>query len=164
MITARLELENILDAHKLSAQRNNKHPQYSKKFDLNRTDLEIHFLAALAEIAWETLSGWEVDTSIRWGDEGIDFYSGGKTYQLKTRDVSRYKKPDLLCRVSYAKADRFILSELEPDDPYIVNFIGWCTQEELQRTLINIRGKGTRYIRSRHLLRELPNYLENKNE
>ena len=164
MITVSLEIEDILNAHKLSAQRNNKHPQYNKKFDITHTDIEIHFMAAVAEIAWANLSGWEVDTSIRWGDEGIDFHNNGNTYQLKTRDTSRYKKPDLLCRVRYVKADRFILSELEPDDPYIVNFIGWCTQKELKRSLTNIRGKGTRYIRNRHLLRELPDYLENKNK
>ena len=158
MITVLLELEDILKAHKLSAQRNDKQPHINKKFDPNHTDIEIHFMAALAEIAWAKVSGWEVDTSVRWGDEGINFYNNGNTYQLKTRDLSRYKKPDLLCRVRYVKADRFILSELEPSDPYLVNFIGWCTQEELQKTLINIRGKGVRYVRYRHLLRELPNF------
>ena len=159
MISVPISSEIDEEARNLAKQRNKKPAAYNKRFTKEYGDFEIHHMSLLAELAWEVLTGWEVDREPKWGDGGIDFVRNGRTYQLKTRNSERRPNPDLLCRLDYAKADRYILSEFKDN---IVTFIGWCTKEELMQHTITIPGKGMRFVRKQSQLRAFPEELFNK--
>jgi len=159
MILVVLDPEELQEALELAQQRNAKPAHTNKKFDAEHGDEEIHYMSALAEVAWSKQTGWPVDTSVQYGDGGVDFRNNGRTYQIKARDVARYSAPDLLCRKKYVKADRFILAEVNLQEPDLIRFVGWCTKDELLLEIKDIRGKGERYIRWRHDLREIPREL-----
>ena len=156
MTTITLDPEDVFEARSIAERRNDKPQSCNRRFDIGHGDLEIHYMSALAEVAWAKYTGWAIDSAIKYGDGGVDFEANGRTYQVKARDIERYAKPDLLCRLGHAQADRFILAEVNLNDPYNITFVGWCSRDELMETTINIRGKGLRYIRKRSLLRAVP--------
>ena len=114
--------------------------------DILRSTVTASAQAALCILP--PLAKWGVDKGFKYGDDGIDFAHSRKTYQVKARDANVYKEPDLLCRINYAKADRFILAEVN-SEKHKVRFVGWCTRDEMMESTIDIPGKGTRYIRYR---------------
>ncbi len=159
ILVVTLGKEHAADARKIATQRNNKKAAWDKKFSDNHTSFDIHYMSALAEVAWEYLVGWSVDREERLGgDRGVDFTNEGRTYELKARDATGFPNPDLLVRLDYARADRFLLAEVDVENIQ-VSFIGWCTKEELKSKIVNIKGKGERYIRERKLLRPIPTSL-----
>lgn len=159
MITINLSFFDELDAKKIARSRNNKPPQWDKKFVDGYDGFDIHYMSALAEVAWAKLTGWEVDTVIKSsGDGGVDFTNGDYTYQIKARNIARFNDPDLLCRTNYAKADIFILADVDQNDLSYIRFVGWCWRDELKEKTVPIRGG--RYIRERERLRPFGARLE----
>ena len=154
-LVIQLEAGDLRKANALEISRNDKPPTINKKFDTTQSDFTIHYIAALAEVAWEKHTGWEVDKEQKDGDNGIDFRNDGRTYQLKTRNVTSFCNPDLLCRIDYDKADRYILSEIDLEKPTEVVFTGWCSRDELIQEKLDV-GHGERYVRYRSLLRQMP--------
>jgi len=139
----------------LAQDRNDKPESTNRRFHPGTKDYDAHFMSALVECAWEELTGWHVDGDrLLSGDGGIDFVNGGRTYQVKARNIAQYPKPDLLCRLEYAKADRYILGEIDMEEPDEVNFVGWCTKEELISSDVKDFGYGPRYIKPRKELRK----------
>lgn len=150
-------LQEDLDRARKIAKKRGKKKSASRKFEDGYTEFDAHYFGLIAEIAWEKVTGWPMDSSIiDNGDGGIDFENDGRTYQLKTRNAAQYKDPDLLCELDRTNADRYILSEIDVDDLSRVIFVGWCTRDELMENTINISGKGERYIRYRDDLRPIP--------
>jgi hypothetical protein len=150
-----LQKEQTDDALRIAHQRNDGKPQ-GKAFSSKHSELGIHYMSALAEVAWEQVTGWPVDREHRMGgDDGVDFVHKDRFYQIKARDANGYRDPDLLVRTSHAQADRFILAEVDIDLAQ-VSFIGWCSRNELLQNIIDLPGKGKRYIRHRGLLRDIP--------
>lgn len=160
MIAIGLTLDEVTVALDVARQRNDLHSENSnKRFHEGHTDLHIHYVSALAELAWEKATGWPLDRAAHVaGDGGVDFASDGRTYQMKARDVSVFEDPDLLCRIGYDKADRYILADVHVNTR-VVNFIGWCTGDELRQEVISLNGKGERYIVRRSMLRRFPREL-----
>jgi hypothetical protein len=155
----RLSRVNLQLAQQMAQSRNDK-PQYTnRRFDATHDDWEIHYMSALAEVAWGLATGWPIDLTRSWGDGGVDFTANGRTYQVKARDTRRRRQPDLLCRPSHATADRFILAEVNVDAPHSIHFVGWCTREELSQQTVYINGKGDRHIRRRAQLRPIPHHV-----
>jgi len=154
-IVIQLGSVELQKANKLAISRNDKPPTVNKKFDTTQSDYTIHYIAALAEVAWEKYSGWEVDTEQKNGDGGTDFIANGRTYQLKTRNVTNFCNPDLLVETDKINADRYFLSEVDLERPTEVVFIGWCTKDEIMKETIDV-GHGPRYVRRRYLLRKMP--------
>lgn len=156
VIIAGVSEEELTEALEIAKVRNDKGGD-GAIFEDDYTGIEIHQWGALAELVWSRLTGWPMDKEKRsGGDGGIDFTSGETTYQVKTRNTARYNKPDLLCRTEQAKADRFILSEIDANNLTFVRFVGWCTRKELMEEKKDIPGKGERYIRNRDKLRRIP--------
>ena len=153
-----LNPDAVDEAKRLAKLRNDKPDAANLKFENDHSDFYVHYLSTLAEIAWSITTKWRVDKEFKYGDGGIDFTHDRKTYQVKARDVNVYEKPDLLCRINYAKADRFILAEVDSEKRE-VKFVGWCTRDELMENKISLSGKGTRYIRYRQDLRAFPDSL-----
>ena len=150
-----LNPDAVDEAKRIAELRNDKPGAINLKFGNGHSDFYVHYLSTLAEIAWSITTKWRVDKEFKYGDGGIDFTHDRKTYDVKARDVNVYENPDLLCRINYAKADRFILAEVD-SEKHKVRFVGWCTKDELIENTINISGKGTRYIRYRKDLRTFP--------
>ncbi len=150
-----LNPDAVNEAKGLAQLRNDKPNATNLKFEDSHSDFYVHYLSALAEVAWSIATKWRVDKEFKYGDGGIDFTHDRRTYQVKARDINVYKKPDLLCRMNYAKADRFVLAEVDSEE-HEVTFIGWCTRDEMVKDTIEIPGKGTRYIRYREDLRAFP--------
>lgn len=150
-----LNPDAVNEAKRLAKLRNDKPDAANLKFENGHSDFYVHYLSTLAEIAWGITTKWRVDKEFKYGDSGIDFAHNRKTYQVKARDVITYKEPDLLCRINYAKADRYILAEVDSKENK-VKFVGWCTRDEMMESTTDIPGKGTRYIRYRQDLRAFP--------
>lgn len=160
VITASVSPEELEKAEKIARERYEKKAPDDKdvkKFEDDYSGLDINLWGAIAEIVWARLTNWEMrEELIEGGDDGVDFTHGDSTYQLKTRNTDRFDNPDLLCRKDYAKADRYILSEISASDLSRVRFIGWCTLDELTENTTTIGNKGERYIRNRDDLRPIP--------
>ena len=139
----------------LAQDRNDKPESTNRRFHPETKDYDAHFMSALVECAWEELTGWPVDGErLLEGDGGIDFTNAGRTYQVKARNLAQYSKPDLLCRVDYAKADRYILGEIDMEEPEEVNFVGWCSRDDLTSGNTVDFGYGPRYVVGREDLRQ----------
>jgi hypothetical protein len=145
----------LAEAMDIATIRNDKPPDSDRKFTDDYEGIRVHYWAAICELTWEAMTGWEMDRRRRASDAGVDFEHGGQTYQLKTRNVARFQDPDLLCELDRATADRYVLSEIDADNLNYVQFVGWCTKEELVENVEEIGGN-PRYIRKRADLRPIP--------
>lgn len=152
----------LAEADELARQRNSGHAS-DEQFEADYHGLDIHYWGAIAELAWELVTGWPVDRKKRpGGDKGVDFENEGYTYQIKVRNPARFKDPDLLCRVDKAIADVYILAEIDPDTPNRVTFVGWCKKDKLKKQTISINGKGERYVCKRYNLKPIPRKILDK--
>jgi hypothetical protein len=155
----------VVRAARIAAARNDKPIHVNRRFHPETTDFDAHLMGALAEVAWEKWKGWPVDSESRPdGDGGIDFEREGKTYQIKARNLARYPLPDLLCRPDYAKADFFILAEVNMENAEWVRMAGWCEGWRLRAAPSINLGYGDRLIIKREELRKWTGKSTKKNE
>ena len=139
--------DDINLAKRMATIRNDKPSRVDKRFTKDARGIDIHYLSALAEVAWRNFTGWPVDDTRRPdGDGGVDFEFEGHKIQIKARNVERRARPDMLCRLDYAKADWYILAEVHPRKPGLVKLAGYCTHSELVSSPKKDLGYGQRYI------------------
>ena len=134
----RVELgSNLYDeALNFASLKARKPAQYSNKYDPLSDEFWPHFIGALGEVAFGYCYNTKPNYDLTYGgDPGYDFRNlrdwPGKTVEVKTRDCERYRNPELLVRINYAKADIFVLAEIYRSVPHVVYLVGWCTHNTL---------------------------------
>lgn len=113
------------------SRRQNPHTK-TRKFAKNRSDWEIDFLGAKAEVAVSLPLGCDVDKSAEPKsstnyDLGVDFTVSGISMQVKSTE---HETGRLIFKDSYEfNADVYILTHVSDD---IVNIKGWISREKLK--------------------------------
>lgn len=158
MIEVILHSNDLASIDLIAKRRNQKPTHTSRQFYNQRKGVDTHILGLLGEMALAKFTHWPVDTETKpGGDGGIDFCANGRTYSLKTRERTQKRPcPDLIVRLEYATADRFILAWVDMRIPQDVTLVGWCTHDELWAGERVDLGYGPRLMVRYQDLREIP--------
>ena len=98
------------------------------------------------EKAFSKVVGVNINTrTLFGGDDGMDFFIAGETYQIKTRNASTYSEPDLLVSVGERECDWYVLCWWSDDAPAIVDIVGYCDWDRLRQEKRDF-GYGDSYI------------------
>ena len=122
-----LQFVNVHAARRQVVKESHKVP--SLKFDINRTEYELHYIGSMGEYAVARTLGIKIDKDVHpAGDNGSDLYLNGKSLQVKTRTFGGPDVKLFFNDVSDFTAD--IVVGVQMLSPVRVDILGWISRDE----------------------------------
>lgn len=120
------------------------HASQRKSHDVN--GFESALIGTLCEQAFKQVTGLGfVNNCHSDGTQHIHFPIQQVTIEVKGRETSTRRKPDLVVPLHKARANLYVLAEFHKSNSYTIHLVGWCLHTTLIKNQITFT-KGIRYV------------------